>query len=151
MVLKSKNDKQTYEFASLLAKYIKGGDIIFLNGDLGAGKTTIVKGFAKAKNVKQTVTSPTFTLLKTYKTDSYTIVHVDAYRLEGASFYELEDYLTNDNVIFIEWSNCLTNIDTFKDHLEIKIKYLSKNQREFEIIPYGKRYEELVKEMFKNE
>ncbi|MDY2889601.1 MAG: tRNA (adenosine(37)-N6)-threonylcarbamoyltransferase complex ATPase subunit type 1 TsaE [Candidatus Caccosoma sp.] len=147
MEFKSKNNEQTYEFADLLAKFVKGGDVIFLNGDLGAGKTTFVKGFAKAKNVKQTVTSPTFTLLKTYKTDTYTIVHIDAYRLEGSSFYDILDYISNDNVIFIEWSSCLNNLDMFKERLEIQIKYISKNQRKFILTAFGKRYEQLLKEL----
>lgn len=147
MEFKSKSNEQTYEFASLLAKFVKGGDVIFLNGDLGAGKTTFVKGFAKAKNVKQTVTSPTFTLLKTYKTDTYTIVHIDAYRLEGSSFYDILDYISNDNVIFIEWSSCLNNLEMFNEHLEIQIKYISKNQRKFVLTAFGKRYEQLLKEL----
>ncbi len=147
MEFKSKNNEQTYEFAGLLAKFVKGGDVIFLNGDLGAGKTTFVKGFAKAKNVKQTVTSPTFTLLKTYKTDTYTIVHIDAYRLEGSSFYDILDYISNDNVIFIEWSSCLNNLDMFNERLEIQIKYISKNQRKFILTAFGKRYEQLLKEL----
>ena len=88
MIFKSKNVEQTYELAYKLSKYVKGGDIILLNGDLGAGKTTLVKGFAKALGVKQPVTSPTFTLLKTYDTDNFCIVHIDAYRLEGGSFDE---------------------------------------------------------------
>ena len=78
--------------------------IEIVSGFLGAGKTTFVKGFAKAKGVKQSVTSPTFNLLKTYDTNDFTIVHVDAYRLEGAEFDELYDYANEDNVIFIEWS-----------------------------------------------
>ena len=72
MVYKSKNVEQTYILAEKLAKLIKGGDIILLNGDLGAGKTTFVKGVAKAINIKESVTSPTFTLLKTYEGKDYT-------------------------------------------------------------------------------
>lgn len=151
MVYKSKNVEQTYILASKLAKLIKGGDIILLNGDLGAGKTTFVKGFAKAINIKESVTSPTFTLLKTYEGKDYTLVHVDAYRLEGSSFEELDDYLSDENVIFIEWSSCLSNTDFIDSYLSIDIKYKSKNQREYILTGVGKRYEEMLKELSENE
>lgn len=151
MEFKSKSCEQTYKLAEKLAKHIKGGDIILLNGDLGAGKTTFVKGFAKAKGVKQSVTSPTFNLLKTYDTNDFTIVHVDAYRLEGAEFDELYDYANEDNVIFIEWSNCLANQDLIEHHLAIDIKYVSKNQRVFKLSASGDRYEKLLKELMQND
>lgn len=151
MKFKSKNSEQTFELASKLAKYIKGGDIILLNGDLGAGKTTFVKGFAKEKGVRQSVTSPTFNLLKTYDTADFTIVHVDAYRLEGGEFDELYDYANEDNVIFIEWSNCLANQDLIEQNLSIDIKYISKNQRVFTLSANGERYENLLKELMQDD
>ena len=151
MEFKSKNAEQTYELASKIAKYIKGGDIILLNGDLGAGKTTFVKGFAKAKGVTRPVTSPTFNLLKTYATADYTIVHVDAYRLEGAEFDELYDYANEENVIFIEWSNCLASQELIEQHLAINIKYVSKNQRIYSLSASGERYENLLKELMQND
>ena len=147
MKIISKNVEQTYNLASKLAKHIKGGDIILLNGDLGAGKTTFVKGFAKEIGVKIPVTSPTFNLLKTYETDKYTLVHVDAYRLEGGSFDELYDYANEENVIFIEWSNCLADQELIENHLAIDIKYISKNQRWYIISAKGERYENLLKEL----
>ena len=151
MKIISKNVEQTYNLASKLAKHIKGGDIILLNGDLGAGKTTFVKGFAKEIGVKIPVTSPTFNLLKTYETDKYTLVHVDAYRLEGGSFDELYDYANEDNVIFIEWSNCLADQELIEQHLAIDIKYISKNQRWYIISAKGERYENLLKELMPND
>ena len=147
MKIISKNVEQTYNLASKLAKHIKGGDIILLNGDLGAGKTTFVKGFAKEVGVKIPVTSPTFNLLKTYETENYTLVHVDAYRLEGGSFDELYDYANEENVIFIEWSNCLADQELVEQHLAIDIKYISKNQRWYIISAKGERYENLLKEL----
>ena len=151
MVIKSKNSEQTYELASKLAKYIKGGDIILLNGDLGAGKTTFVKGFAKAVGILEPVTSPTFTLLKTYETNDFTIVHVDAYRLDGSSFEELDDYINDENVIFIEWSSCLNSMEMIDSYLSIDIKYKSKNQRDYILNAVGERYENMLKELVNDE
>ena len=151
MQIKSKNSEQTYELASKLAKYIKGGDIILLNGDLGAGKTTFVKGFAKAVGILEPVTSPTFTLLKTYETNDFTIVHVDAYRLDGSSFEELDDYINDENVIFIEWSSCLNSMEMIDSYLSIDIKYKSKNQRDYILNAVGERYENMLKELVNDE
>ena len=147
MNYRSKKVEDTNNLATKIAALVNGGDIILLNGDLGAGKTTFVKGFAKACNVKEVVTSPTFTLLKTYKADRFRIVHVDAYRLEGDFFDELDDYLNDKNVIFIEWSSCLKTQNIFQENLTINIHYVSKNQRDIEIVGYGKRYEEIVERL----
>ena len=151
MIFKSKNTEQTYLLASKLAKYIKGGDIILLNGDLGAGKTTFVKGFAKSVGILEPVTSPTFTLLKTYETNDFTIVHVDAYRLDGSSFEELDDYINDENVIFIEWSSCLNSMEMIDSYLSIDIKYKSKNQRDYILNAVGERYENMLKELVNDE
>ena len=151
MIFKSKNTEQTYLLASKLAKYIKGGDIILLNGDLGAGKTIFVKGFAKAVGILEPVTSPTFTLLKTYETNDFTIVHVDAYRLDGSSFEELDDYINDENVIFIEWSSCLNSMEMIDSYLSIDIKYKSKNQRDYILNAVGERYENMLKELVNDE
>ena len=151
MKVKSKSYLDTYNLASKLAHLVKGGDIILLNGDLGAGKTTFVKGFAKETGVSENVTSPTFTLLKTYKANNFTIVHVDAYRLDGDYFDELDDYINDENVVFIEWSNCLASQQLINNHLAINIKYISKNQRMFEITANGNRYESLLKELENND
>lgn len=151
MVYKSKNYLDTYKLASKLSKLLKGGDIVLLNGDLGAGKTTFVKGFAEAVDINETVTSPTFTLLKTYQAKEYTIVHVDAYRLDGSCFDELDDYINDENVLFIEWSNCLASQDLIENHLSIDIKYVSKNQRIFTIKASGEKYENILKELELND
>jgi len=146
MKIISKSETDTYKLANDLANLIKGGDTILLNGDLGAGKTTFVKGFAKAKGVKENVTSPTFTLLKTYQTLDYQIVHVDAYRLDNELFEELDDYIGNDTVIFIEWSEHMIN-SLFKEYLAINIKYIDETTREYELVANGKRYEKVLEEL----
>ena len=150
MIYKSKNENDTYLLAAKLAYLLKGGDIVLLNGDLGAGKTTFVKGIAKALKVKEVVTSPTFTLLKTYKSDRYEIVHIDAYRLENSIFEEMDDYLNDENVLFIEWSSYLKNQDDIQENLTINIQYVSKNQRIFTLIANGKKYELILQELLKN-
>ena len=146
----SHSEEDTISFANEFASKLNSNSIIVLSGDLGSGKTTFVKGIAKALNINEVVTSPTFTLLKTYSSEKFTLVHVDAYRLDGSSFEELYDYLNNDNVIFIEWSSCLANTDFLQEYLSISITYKSKNQREFDINAKGKRYLSFLKEFDHN-
>lgn len=150
MQYKSKSVEQTYHLASCLASLVKGGDIILLNGDLGAGKTTFVKGFAQSIGINKPITSPTFNLLKTYESPHYRLVHIDAYRLEGASFEEIEEYISLNDVLFIEWANCLANQELLQQHLSIDIQYCSKNQRNIIVEACGEHYEKLLKELEKH-
>ena len=76
----SKSLEDTFLLASHIAKQCNGGEIILLNGDLGAGKTTFTKGFAKALGITNAVTSPTFTLMKTYY-GRLRLYHFDMYRI----------------------------------------------------------------------
>ncbi len=151
MIIKCKNVEETYLLANKIAQYIQGGDIILLNGDLGAGKTTFVKGFAKAIGIHEVISSPTFNLLKTYQSEKYCLVHIDAYRLEGTAFEEIDDYVNKDNVLMIEWSECLSNQELLQNHLSITIKYISKNQRLFTLKAFGERYASLLREFSEHE
>ena len=99
--------EETYEVAHKIADSLKGGEIILLNGDLGAGKTTFTKGLAKALGIKDTVTSPTFTFMKEYNEGRIPLYHFDMYRVESEEeLYELglNDYLYMQGVCVIEWN-----------------------------------------------
>ncbi len=99
--------EETYEVAHKIADSLKGGEIILLNGNLGAGKTTFTKGLAKALGVKDTVTSPTFTFMKEYNEGRIPLYHFDMYRVESEEeLYELglNDYLYMQGVCVIEWN-----------------------------------------------
>jgi len=104
---------QTRAFGAKLARELKGGEIIALVGHLGSGKTTFIKGLAKGLGVKDTITSPTFVLMKIYKTKHKSIrkfVHVDCYRVPGIELASvgLTDYLNQpDTVVAIEWAEKL--------------------------------------------
>lgn len=150
MIIKTKSEQETKNVAYKLASLIHGGEIILLNGDLGSGKTTFVKGIAQFFNIKKPITSPTFTIMKTYPINQGLLVHVDAYRLEDSSFEELEDFINDENIIFVEWSSYLKTQEYFKENLSINITYISKNQRKIEITAHGKRYEEILKGMVEN-
>ena len=106
----SYNLEDTIEFAYNLAKISKSGDIFCLEGDLGVGKTVIAKGMGKFFNVKENITSPTFTILKTYNLNNKSIKrlhHFDLYRIKNIE--ELlnigfEEYINDKNsIVIIEW------------------------------------------------
>lgn len=137
-----KTEKDTQNFAKKLAKSLKGGEIIALEGDLGAGKTTMTQYLAKAFGVKERVTSPTFVLMKVYSVShkQYAIrqlVHVDCYRLDDPQelFYlGIEEYLNNkEAIVIIEWADKIKDyIKKFKKVIWIKIN-LKNNIREIKI------------------
>jgi tRNA threonylcarbamoyladenosine biosynthesis protein TsaE len=104
----SSSEEETYSLGFEFGKTLKGGEVIALEGQLGAGKTVFTKGLAAALGVKDTVTSPTFTLLNVYK-GNMTLCHIDAYRLSGgeeAYARGLTEYFDRyDGVCVIEWAS----------------------------------------------
>ena len=96
--------EETQKFASEFSKTIEVGSIISLNGNLGAGKTTFVQGFARGMGIKQNVGSPTFKLVSEYSGEKMNLFHVDCYRLIG-----IEDFLNmgGENLLLPENGVCL--------------------------------------------
>lgn len=97
----------TQSVAGAVAELARSGDVILLDGDLGAGKTTFTQGFARRLGVTETVTSPTFTLVRSYETDAgFDLYHADLYRLEHLSEVidlALPEVLEDGGVAVIEW------------------------------------------------
>lgn len=133
----SASEKQTLGFAKKFARKLKGGEIIGLIGELGAGKTIFAKGLAAGSGIKKNITSPTFVLMKIYKikknkSEISNLVHVDAYRIK--SFKKLLDigikeYLNKpDTIVIIEWVDKIKKTLTKKIKY-VKIKYQNKNKR----------------------
>ena len=134
MVYKSKNVEQTYILALKLAKLIKGGDIILLNVDLGAGKTTFTQFVFKYLGVQGVVNSPTFAVLKTYDANGLTLNHFDAYRINTAEAIEwgFDDVISaRDGITFIEWSQNIAELLP-KDCIKVNITLVDEC-RKFEI------------------
>ena len=106
--------EETQKVAKNLAKKTPPGSVIALIGELGAGKTTFTKGFAREMGVKDPVTSPTFKLVSEYKGKKYVLNHVDAYRMEGPKdFLNIggEEYLTaKKSITIIEWGDLLSDL-----------------------------------------
>lgn len=132
--IKTYNVEETINLGYELGQTINKGCIILLSGDIGVGKTHFIKGIARALDIKEPITSPTFTLLKEYE-GRLNLKHIDAYRLENisADSLALYDLIDDDNIVVIEWSNYLKNIN---GDIEIKITYIDETEREIEIIEY---------------
>ena len=129
----SKNARDTQNIAKNLAKTLSGGEVILLNGDLGAGKTTFTKGLVKGLGGKKTVVSPTFTIMHSYDDTRIPVYHFDMYRIaDEDELYELglEEYLYENGVAVIEW-NKFEHFDG--EVIEINITPTSENERVFDV------------------
>lgn len=149
--IKTNSPEETKSFGYKLGKLLKSGDILCLNGDLGAGKTTLTQSIAKGLDVEDYVTSPTFTLINEYD-GRYPVYHFDVYRIDDIDeMYDLgfEEYIYSEGVTIIEWANRIEDILPL-ERLDITIKKGKEfDQREIIIEAKGKRYEEIVKELIK--
>ena len=95
-----------FNSGALLAKHLVPPCIVFLHGELGAGKTTLVRGFMRALGVTGAVKSPTFTLVEPYQFNNQSIYHFDLYRLndpEELAYLGIRDYLSEDSMCLFEW------------------------------------------------
>jgi len=141
------NIEETINLGHCLGVNLKQGDVILLNGDLGVGKTTLAKSIAHALGVKSYITSPTFTILKTYEISNILeLAHFDFYRLSSNNYpYEFYDYIGNDGYIsLIEWPFNIQNLIP-EDYLLINISWLSENRRKMELIGTNQKYKDLIK------
>ena len=121
--------------------------VICLIGELGSGKTVFTKGFAGALGIEENITSPTFNIIKEYKTGEMDLYHMDVYRVEGeTSELGIEEYLKKDGIIIIEWADLIEK-ELPEERLEIRFKITGEEKRTLTIIPYGNKYEDLCEDV----
>ena len=102
----TKSAAETRALGEKLAGRLRPGDVLLLEGDLGAGKSELTRGIAKGLGVAETVTSPSFTILNVYESGRYPLYHFDWYRLESSEeLYELgmDEFLGGDGIAVVEW------------------------------------------------
>lgn len=121
----TKDVKEVKEVAQYVLDHLTKSKLVLMNGDLGAGKTTLTKEIAKLLNIDEVITSPTFNYMKVYDG----LVHIDAYNLKG-DISEFEDYF-EDNVVVIEWANRIKHY--YKNYLDINITLDKDNNHVFTI------------------
>lgn len=131
------------QFAERVAQTLFSGFVLCLSGDLGAGKTTFTQFLGKSMGINDSITSPTFTILKSYK-NSLNLHHIDAYRLEGIGEDEsLEEVIYSDGVSVIEWYEYLLG-SLPEEYLSISIEIVDEFSRRLHIEGRGK-YRTVVK------
>lgn len=136
-MIKLGNEEKTKQLATDFAKRLKPGDLVVLNGDLGAGKTTFTRYTFEALGAKGVVNSPTFAIMKVYESPVAELYHFDTYRIDVNEAIEsgFDEILSNrqGKIIFIEWSE---NIAPLLQNITytINLKYLTENEREIEIV-----------------
>jgi len=137
-------------FGELIGTFIKGGEFIELIGDVGAGKTTLVKGIAVGLDIKEYVQSPSFTISRIYNgRDNINLAHYDFYRLGDAGIManELQEMSTDKNTItIIEWAGIVENILPV-DRLSIKITSPTETSRRLEVLSNGKASSNLMEKL----
>lgn len=145
---RARSTEATVDLGERLGRLLKGGEVISLTGDLGAGKTHFAKGVARGLEITGTVTSPTFTLINEYS-GRLPLYHVDAYRLGGVEeAYDLglEEYIYGDGVTLVEWPDRVAGLLP-ADRLVVEITRVDgadENTREISFFP-GPGYIELVR------
>lgn len=147
MELKIYSEEEMMELGKSLASVLKADDVIYLIGHLGVGKTTLVRGIARALGFTGRVTSPTFTLMNIYESIP-PIYHFDFYRLEGGDIEDLglEDYLERQGISLIEWPQ-LERAELPREALLIEIQLSGDDydrERLVLISAQGERYQEKI-------
>ena len=142
----SRSPEQTRRIGMRLGDILEPGDLICLQGELGAGKTTFVQGMAQGWGSLDPVSSPTFVLVNEYRRpDGSRLFHMDAYRLEsGAEAAELDlDWMLAEGALVIEWPERVTGI--LPDQaLTISLDPLAEEQRQMRFSAHGARYDRLL-------
>lgn len=143
---KSSSIEETQRLAERLGERLQPGDVLTLEGDLGAGKTTFTKGLGKGLGVKRTINSPTFTIMKEYQ-GRIPFYHMDVYRLEESDEdLGFEEYFEGDGVTVVEWAQFIEEFLP-EERLDVTIRYLDDSTRVFTFEAGSDHFETLCKEI----
>lgn len=150
-LLETESTAETQAVAAQLARRLRGGDVVALIGDLGAGKTAFTQGLAAGLGITAPVTSPTFVLINRYRAaDGRVLQHADCYRLADASAemwdIGLTDLMAGDEIVVIEWADRIADLLP-AERLEITFAYLTENRRRLTFVGHGARWTTLVRRL----
>ena len=142
----SRSPEQTRRIGSRLGGVLQAGDVICLQGELGAGKTTFVQGIAQGWGSLDSVSSPTFILVNMYRrADEGQLFHMDAYRLEStleAEQLDLDSMLAQ-GALLIEWPERMNGLIP-NERLWVNLEHIDEEEREMKFKATGRRYDELL-------
>jgi tRNA threonylcarbamoyladenosine biosynthesis protein TsaE len=133
--VESSSAAETEALGAKLAARLGAGDVVVVSGDLGAGKTTLIRGACRALGVEGPVTSPTFTIGRRYR-GRLPVSHLDLYRLGGLEDEDpalLDDYLDAASVAFLEWPALAEPQLTGRHVIEVRLTHLGGDRRQIEL------------------
>ena len=142
----SRSPDHTRRLGTRLGRALQAGDVICLQGDLGAGKTTFVQGIANGWGSQDSVSSPTFIIVNVYRRgDEARLFHMDAYRLDSTlEAEELDlDSMLAQGPLLIEWPERMSGLVS-PERLWIKLEHVDEEEREMKFKATGKRYDDLL-------
>lgn len=140
------------QLGEAIGQSVSGSEVLELVGDIGAGKTTLTKGIARALGINEPVQSPTFTISRVYDSPKgLRLAHYDFYRLSEAGIMgdEIREVMDDDSVVVVEWAGAVDD-DLPKDRLVVKITTISEEERLVEFHPGGKKSTELWQKIKEN-
>ncbi|GAQ19158.1 ADP-binding protein [Oceanobacillus picturae] len=144
--VKVHTEVETRQVAAQLAVLLKPGDVVTLEGELGAGKTTFTKGLANGLGVKRHVSSPTFTIIKEYQGE-LPLYHMDVYRLENSEEdIGFDEYFNGDGICVVEWAQFINEFLP-EERLEIEIQYAGEESRTIQFKAYGTHFEGILRDL----
>ncbi|NWF63242.1 MAG: tRNA (adenosine(37)-N6)-threonylcarbamoyltransferase complex ATPase subunit type 1 TsaE [Chloroflexi bacterium] len=142
----SRSPEQTRRIGMRLGSLLQAGDVVCLQGDLGAGKTTFTQGVAQGWGALDAVSSPTFILVNPYRrADGAQLFHLDAYRLETvpeAEQLDLDSMLA-EGALIIEWPERLGDLIP-AEHLHLRLEHISEERRQMNFHAHGSHYDTLL-------
>jgi tRNA threonylcarbamoyladenosine biosynthesis protein TsaE len=138
MELATHNAEETRGLGAALARAARAGDVLWLHGELGAGKTELTKGVATGLGAADPVSSPSFALLHEYLGGRLPLYHADLYRLDAGAALDLglEEYIEGDGLTVIEWGERLP-AGTFRDGLDLILDATDEDTRQITLTPRG--------------
>lgn len=145
--VKTNSPDETTKLAVRLGELVKPGDVITLEGDLGAGKTAFTKGLAKGMGIRKNVNSPTFTIMKEYRDGRLPLYHMDVYRMEDSDEdLGFDEFFEGEGVTVVEWAHLIQE-QLPHDRLGIRILRVEDESREIIFEPIGDHYLGICKEL----
>jgi tRNA threonylcarbamoyladenosine biosynthesis protein TsaE len=128
--------EETEALGAQLAAGLAPGDVVVLSGEVGTGKTTLIRGACRALGIAAPVTSPTFTIGHRYAGGRVSVSHLDLYRLQGLAGEDpalLDDYLAPDSVAFVEWPAIAAPELAGRRPIEVRLSHAGGDRREVEV------------------
>jgi tRNA threonylcarbamoyladenosine biosynthesis protein TsaE len=135
-IIETSDPAETESLGAELAAGLTGGDVVLVRGELGSGKTTLVRGAARALGVTDPVTSPSFSIGHRYRAGEVTVSHLDLYRLAGLEHEDpalLGDYFGPDRIAFVEWPQDAED-ELQNTRLQVSLAHCGEDRRRIEVV-----------------